>query len=153
VIAFVPRVSISDPAKRAKWRKALRDAGLKCTEQRLAVLHELELAEVPMSHREMHERLAHFQWDPATTFRNLNDLCEGQLVARIDVGDHVWRFELRPRATQRPGHHPHFLCVSCGAITCLHEVSVVDAARRLTRSGSAAVVEEVLLKGRCADCS
>lgn len=148
----VPRMSISDPATRSRWREALRVAGLKCTEQRLAVLRELEDAEAPVSHREMFDRLAHFQWDPATTFRNLNDLCDCELVARIDVGDHVWRFELRERESQRQSQHPHFLCVVCGNVTCLHDVYVADAAKRLTPRSGAAVVEEVLLKGRCAQC-
>lgn len=71
---------------RAKWRQRLRDAGLRCTEQRLAVLLELENACVPISHREIMDRVGHLQWDQATTFRNLNDLCVAGILTRFDVG-------------------------------------------------------------------
>jgi Fur family ferric uptake transcriptional regulator len=143
--------SANDPV-RDRGRSALRAAGLKCTEQRLAVLRELERASAPLSHREMLARLSRFRWDPATTFRNLNDLCEAGLVARIDVGDHVWRFELQERTARRNSGHPHFLCLACGTVTCLHEVSTTDAALRLPVPDEVQMVEEVLLKGRCAKC-
>jgi Fur family ferric uptake transcriptional regulator len=146
------RPFVTELGARTRWRQALRAAGLKCTEQRLAVLWELENAAAPLSHREMLDRLAPYHWDPATTFRNLNDLCQTELVARIDVGDHVWRFELRERASQRESQHPHFLCLVCGNITCLHDVSVADAVKKLTPRSGSATVEEVLLKGRCQQC-
>lgn len=149
--ATVRPMSIPDPA-RSRWRHALREVGLKCTEQRLAVLDELDSADAPVSHREMLDRLAHFQWDPATTFRNLNDLCERGLVTRFDLGDHIWRFELRKPAADTESRHPHFVCVACGAITCLHDISVATAARRLRVPSQVQSVDEVLFKGRCKDC-
>jgi Fur family transcriptional regulator, ferric uptake regulator len=138
--------------ERVRWRKALRAAGLKCTEQRLAVLRELSIADTPLTHREVLERLAHFHWDPATIFRNLNDLCEQGLLARMDVGDHVWRFEVQGRNAQSPVNHPHFLCVDCGAIACLHEVSVAETSRRWKLPATVRAIDEVLLKGRCGAC-
>jgi Fur family ferric uptake transcriptional regulator len=133
---------------RARFRAILRSAGLKCTQPRLGVLRELEDAVAPVSHHEMLHNLARFHWDSATIFRNLKDLCEAGLVNRIDVGDHMWRFELR----QRDGLaelHPHFLCVACENVTCLHELSLADVVRSLKIAAS---VEELLIKGRCADC-
>src|SRR5687768_17008524 len=93
----VPGKPRSVPDSRLRWRTALREAGVRCTEQRLAVLSELETASAPLTHRDVLDRLAEYGWDSATIFRNLNDLCDCGLVARIDVGDHVWRFELLGR--------------------------------------------------------
>jgi Fur family ferric uptake transcriptional regulator len=148
----MPRPSLTDPQIRARWRTTLHEAGMKCTEQRLAVLHELALAKEPVSHREMLERLAQYSWDPATTFRNLSDLCEAGLVTRIDAGDHVWRFELRAQGPS-DADHPHFLCVTCGAIVCLHQVAIADALSQLRIPRQVGAVREVLLKGTCADCA
>ncbi|MCU0880848.1 MAG: transcriptional repressor [Pirellulaceae bacterium] len=145
------RPSSIDPAVRLRWREVLHSAGIKCTEQRLAVLCELEHAVEPVSHREMLARLADYHWDPATIFRNLNDLCDVGLVRRIDVGDHVWRFELRSSEAER-AEHPHFLCVQCGTITCLHEVAMNEALGPLRTSQPTLAVEEVLLKGKCPTC-
>jgi Fur family transcriptional regulator, ferric uptake regulator len=145
------RSSSIDPDVRLRWREVLHTAGIKCTEQRLAVLRELEQTAEPVSHREMLVRLADYHWDPATIFRNLNDLYDVGLVRRIDVGDHVWRFELRPTGTDS-AEHPHFLCVQCGSVTCLHEVAIGEALGKLRMPQHVEAVEEVLLKGRCTTC-
>lgn len=97
-------------------------------------------------------RLADYRWDSATIFRNLNDLCDCGLVARIDVGDHVWRFELLERVADTLQKHPHFLCVECGTVLCLNSVTVADTSRRLKMPPTGNVIEEVLLKGHCARC-
>ena len=144
------KVSLPDTDLRPRWRAALHAVGLRCTEQRVAVLSELDGSHAPLTHREMKERLAGFRWDSATIFRNLNDLCEAGLVVRIDAGDHVWRFELRLQA--HPNNHAHFLCIVCRAVTCLHDVSIDDAARRLNISSNTSAVEDVLIRGRCAKC-
>lgn len=89
-------------------------------------------------------------FDKSTIFRTLNDLAESGLAYRMELGDHVWRYELaetsadpHPVATV----HPHLLCTDCGSITCLStdevQISIVE------RIGA---VSEVLLKGRCRDC-
>jgi Fur family transcriptional regulator, ferric uptake regulator len=136
--------------QRHKWRAALRAVGLKCTEQRLAVLAELETARAPLTHREMSERLAAFAWDQATTFRNLNDLWESGLVTRIDAGDHVWRFELRHAHGEQSDQHAHFLCITCGEITCLAELPAREAIP--AQAAGIGQVREVLLKGYCSVC-
>lgn len=46
-----------DNGARERWRAILRNAGLRCTEQRLHVLHELDLAAAPVPHRDIMDRL------------------------------------------------------------------------------------------------
>jgi Fur family ferric uptake transcriptional regulator len=104
-------------------------------------------AEKPLSHGELVELLDEQGFDRATIYRNLMDLTGGGLVARADMGDHVWRFEVR---AHEAALHPHFMCTSCGAVQCLPESAVNVAAPSI--KGAVRRVDEVLLKGACAAC-
>src|SRR6185295_16238667 len=81
-------------------KAAVREAGLRATPSRIAVLHLLRSAGSPVSHSEVVAKLASQAWDPATIYRNLTDLADVGLARRTDVGDHVWRFR-RSRAISR----------------------------------------------------
>lgn len=104
----------------------VRRAGLRCTAARLTVMRHLLEAQGPESHAEVSAALAHRGFDRATIYRNLTELTEAKLVSRVELGDHVWRFEVRRES--RPGRHgedhPHFLCTSCGEVSCLDDVEV-----------------------------
>lgn len=100
----------------------LRGRGLRRTMPRVAVLRFMKANPRPLSHGEIAEALEPESLDRATVYRNLIDLSEAGIVLRRDLGDHVWRFELR-RDEDDTGH-PHFVCSSCGGITCLPEDSV-----------------------------
>lgn len=140
-----PRVTKQE---RARLCALLRARGLRCSIHRVAVLAELERADSPVTCQEMRHRLSDFHFDNATVFRNLKDFCDVGLAVRIDVGDHTWRFELRRESDE----HPHFLCIACGEVMCLHDVSVADAARRMEMPAGIRTIEEMILKGRCDDC-
>lgn len=130
----------------------LRNAGLRSTAPRIAVLRFLTDLGTPVSHAELFEALASEGFDRATLYRNLVDLAESGLVARTDLGDHVWRFELK-RAGGHVVEHPHFVCTDCGVVSCLPGVAV-----RITASEQApkAVTSQrvaVQLTGRCNACT
>ena len=157
--------------------KALvRGAGLRCTAARLAVLEHMLTAPGPKTHAEVSAALDHRGFDRATIYRNLTELTEAKLVTRVDVGDHVWRFEVK-RHEDGSGHggdHPHFVCTSCGEVSCLDDVNVAITPRPGTEQRPAATdgtagkksgrrsvagrrqgipaVTEVLLKGTCENC-
>ena len=157
--------------------KALvRGAGLRCTAARLAVLEHMLTAPGPKTHAEVSASLDHRGFDRATIYRNLTELTEAKLVTRVDVGDHVWRFEVK-RHEDGSGHggdHPHFVCTSCGEVSCLDDVNVAITPRPGTEQRPAAAhgtagkkaerrsaagrrqgipaVTEVLLKGTCENC-
>ena len=157
----------------------VRGAGLRCTAARLAVLDHLLAATGPQTHAEVSESLDHRGFDRATIYRNLTELTEAKLVTRVDLGDHVWRFEAK-RHGDGDGHghggdHPHFVCTSCGEVSCLDDVHVAITQRPGTQKPVAAeggtagtsagknspvsgrrrglpAVTEVLLKGTCGNC-
>ena len=140
-------------------RKArLRDAQLRATGPRLAVLRVVEDCPRPLTHAEVMTALGDDgAWDRATIYRNLNDMTDAGLLRRLDLGDHVWRFELVVAAPATESHaeaaHPHFVCTSCGDVQCLDEVVVhVQAEGRVPRSVSAAAVA-IQLSGRCDTCA
>ncbi|MFM8985465.1 MAG: Fur family transcriptional regulator [Planctomycetia bacterium] len=144
-------------------RAAIRGAGLRCTAARLAVLEHLVTARGPRTHAEVATALADRGFDRATIYRNLTELTEARLVSRMELGDHVWRFELRRPGGQggRPGEHPHFVCDTCGTVSCLEGVEVAITPKpRATRVGGSpqaggrriGAVREVLLKGQCPQC-
>ena len=136
-----------------KLRSTLREAGLRATLSRLAVLQQLQECEMPLSHAEVVAKLASSGFDRATLYRNLIDLTDAGLAVRTDVGDHVWRFELLRRRNGHQGEHPHFVCDSCGTVECLPAASVTvhavrGAPRALRRKGLS-----VHVRGVCDACS
>jgi Fur family ferric uptake transcriptional regulator len=144
-------------------RAVIRGAGLRCTAARLAVLEHLVTARGPRTHAEVATALADRGFDRATIYRNLTELTEARLVSRMELGDHVWRFELVRSGAKgdRPGEHPHFVCDTCGTVSCLEGVEVAitpkpHAARAGGRAQSGGrrigAVREVLLKGQCPQC-
>lgn len=134
----------------AEVRQLLAKVGLRTTAARLAVVRRLQQARSPVSHAEVAEDLVPLGFDKATIFRNLTDLVDVGLASRTELGDHVWRFELR-NPDHPEGHHPHFVCVDCGMVSCLHDV---DVPKSLQKSWSkVGHVTEVLLKGHCKTCT
>ena len=109
--------------------------GLRSTAPRIAVLRRLLVATTPVSHGELVDTLAEEGMDRTTVYRNLVDLTEAGLVQRTDLGDHVWRFELK-RGDGESVRHPHFTCTDCGAVSCLPEVTVSVKPARACRSPS-----------------
>jgi Fur family ferric uptake transcriptional regulator len=133
----------------------LRASGLRSTAPRIAVLRYLHDAKGPNSHAELCEAVGGLGFDRATIYRNLMDLAEVGILTRTDIGDHVWRFELK-RGVGGASHseeHPHFVCVDCGEVSCLPGVSFkVEGATGAPRAVGKNRVA-VQLKGRCDNCS
>lgn len=148
------------PTKRKKGRSdpeelraRLRAVGLKGTSPRIAVLEHLEQATAPLSHAEITESLLPRGFDRATLYRNLIDLTDAGLVSRADLGDHVWRFEIKRDTKAHTNDHPHFVCTDCGEVSCLPGVAIqiVSAGPKAPRSLSKPETE-VQLKGVCDRC-
>jgi len=134
-------------------RNEIRAAGMRSTAPRISVLERLRRADAPLSHAEITEELLPLGFDRATIYRNLVDLSEAGLVSRVELGDHVWRYEVRgaePREGE--GEHPHFVCNDCGTVSCLPAVSVDIRPAPGSRRSVVAEVSDIVLKGRCESC-
>lgn len=145
--------SVAGLAAVEKVRQRLRAAGLRCTEARLRVMQHLIEVSQPLTHAEVADALRLAGFDQATIYRNLIELTEAGLVSRMELGDHVWRFELQRPGNAHQGEHPHFVCVDCGEVKCLPSVSVDIKSASGGRNQRIGKVTEILLKGHCEQCS
>ncbi len=125
-------------------RDEIREAGLRATASREAVLRTLRKAVRPLSHHDVVDAIGEDSWDRATLYRNLVDLAEAGLLRRVSLGT-TWHFE--EASSER---HAHFVCTECGTVECAPQTEVV------TGRGSPKSVKkgnvEVQLHGRCDEC-
>jgi Fur family ferric uptake transcriptional regulator len=86
----------------------------------------------------------------ASIYRVLELLHERGLVARLDVGDAVTRYELiDPAGT----HHHHLLCDSCGRLVPFDDSDLERSIDRLSRRLDFDTHDhEVILRGDCSAC-
>ena len=157
-------MSRTEESRLESAKARIREAGLRCTAARLAVMDHLGSAAGPRTHAEVSEALADLGFDRATIYRNLTELTDKKLLSRVELGDHVWRFEIKRSGSHGVAgeEHPHFLCTTCGEISCLDDVRVAITPKPRRRATPPAArgprpsrihsVTEVLLKGRCEGC-
>jgi Fur family ferric uptake transcriptional regulator len=140
-------------AKRQGQRNILREKGLRATPARIAILVALGDANGPVSHQELTMKLSDLGLDKSTIFRGLQDLTEVGLLHRLELGDHVWRYETikeqgsHPIPGKEEHLHPHLLCVDCGSIRCLSQSDI-----SIELSPALGKVVDVLVKGHCQHC-
>ena len=137
---------------RDQIRAQIREAGLRCTLARVHVLEQLYTTTTPLSHAELAATLAPEGFDKATIYRNLVELADAGILTRMELGDHVWRFELKRPEKEHSDDHPHFVCVECGEVACLPGVSVNVSPAPASKGSVIGEVTQVLLKGRCDRC-
>jgi len=134
-------------------RETLSQAKLRRTSCRLAVLQHLSRMVGPVTHADVSEKLVPEGYDKSTIYRSLIELADAGIVNRLDLGDHVWRFELRGDETHKSIDHPHFTCVDCGRVMCLPDVKVDIGVTKGSKTPVGVLqVTEVLLKGHCGAC-
>lgn len=127
--------------------QTLRDAGLKATPQRLAILRALDGDETHPTAQELHERLrGKFPTlSVATVYNTLSALTRITRCAPLDLGGPV-RFD--PNTTA----HDHAVCEGCGRI---RDVSQPTAASDTSAALSGFQVRRVerIYRGFCAQCA
>ena len=87
----------------------------------------------------------------ASVYRVLDQLTELGLVARIDLGQAMARYE---RVSPGGEHHHHLVCDDCGTILPFEDPALERSIARLSDRMPFAVAEhEVVLHGSCGDCA
>ncbi len=144
---------MKNPESDTTWAKqALRDAALRATAARVAVLKLLASKGVPMSHAAVVESLHEFGFDQSTLFRCLNEIADAGLVSRLDLGDQTRRFELRKTREGAEVTHPHFMCIDCGELKCMEDFSVRITPSRGPRRDKLGTITEIMIRGHCGNC-
>jgi Fur family ferric uptake transcriptional regulator len=139
-------------AELAGLRDQIRQAGLRSTQARVAILQRMQTSAGPLTHAQVADDLESRGFDRATIYRCLIEMAEAGLLARMELGDRVWRYELRGASDEEKAAHLHFVCVVCGRIECLEGTSVDAALQPAIKRVANGTISEVLLKGSCREC-
>lgn len=88
----------------------------------------------------------------ASVYRGVEVLQDLRVIARVDVGDGVARYERAP-LQQSDHHHHHFVCDSCGLLVPFDDDALEQAIEGLeSRFGFSVEQHEVVLHGTCLEC-
>ena len=136
---------------RSEVRSLLRNQGMRATAARIAVLVTLHEQKGPMTHEQVMSVLPTGLYDKASVWRILADLADTGLLRRMDLGDRVWRYELQDACRSVRDDHPHFLCESCGLVSCLPPLKVQPQTGTLPDVFLNADFH-VRIMGTCGDC-
>ncbi len=131
----------------------LADAGFRRGGARAAVVELLDRQACALSAYDVEQALRDGERAVAraSVYRILDELLELGLLARIDVGQGITRYE-----PIRPGghHHHHMVCDTCGQIIPFSDDELETAINRLAERVTFEVSEhEIVLHGRCRDCA
>jgi len=135
-----------------KARILLREASLKVTKPRLAMLEILIKEHGPFTSDEIHTRLAKPRslgpCDLVTVYRCLAKFESLGLITRCDFGDGAIRYEL----SAGDHHHHHIICRSCKRVESLPHCPVEDKVFRIPKLGFKDVSHRLEFFGICPDC-
>ena len=136
----------TDPAPDARLDGILRDAGLRVTQQRRAIIAVLQDADDHPNAEETLERARAL--DPsvstATVYRTLSVLEEAGLVGRLALDNAPARFEMKSRRD-----HDHLIDVNSGEVIELDAPEIAALYEALARRlGYEVVSQHTILRGR-----
>ncbi len=99
----------------------LREASLKATPTRLAVLRLLENTDKPVDVASIIEYLRQkdIKADQATVFRIINMFTSRGLTKQVQLNEGKFRYELSSKAD-----HHHFICENCGVIEDISDCNI-----------------------------
>jgi Fur family ferric uptake transcriptional regulator len=120
------------------------------TRVRHAVSEILEASAVPLSLRELHDRVRRELPTTAysTIFRLIKRLERDGQISRVDWRERGSRFEWADR-----DHHHHIVCGDCGRTVDLEDRDLGFSERRIqSQTGFRVKHHTIELEGTCADC-
>lgn len=140
-----------------RFRKLLKERGLKTTSQRMAILKVL--LDQPNSHLTAEEiyDLVKKDWPDiglATVYRNIQLLSEMNLIDKLNLDDGYVRYEIGDQNQESHHHrHHHMICLSCGKVFAFQEDLLDNLEQKIEQTTGFIVSDhEVKLYGRCAQC-
>lgn len=145
------------PDKHERFKRLLRENGLKVTSQRLMILEVLKKRpDKHLTAEEIYELVKKENPDIglATIYRTIQLLSELKLIDKLNIGDGQTRYEIGKRGSDDDEHHHHHLiCLNCDKILSFEGDLLDELEEKIERTMSFQVVDhEVKLYGYCSDC-
>ena len=132
-------------------RTLLQHNKLRATAARIAVLHSVIHAKRPLSHSEMVQKLKDTCGDQATIYRTLIKFVEVGLIRVASNVGGIARYEIVTEEQDSQHVHPHFVCKSCGIVSCLPKTTVISTVDEQWREILRAA--ELQFLGTCPACA
>lgn len=127
----------------------LRQAGLRKTIQREAILGVLEASDRPLSVEDIRTRMAGRRPGIPTIYRNLERFVQEGWAEALVGSDQVMRF-VRCRSAH---HHHHLVCEGCGRAVEVETCGLLGSLEGIERSTGFRLTRHVLnLFGTCPEC-
>ena len=128
----------------------LKQANLRRTPGRMAMLEVLHRAGKPLSRKDIANRMGEKGLHKVNIYRSLDDFVAAGLVHLAVVRNRRRYYELAHRCSTRQCH-PHFICTNCQETFCLTDVRVP-----LVRGLAAGFIlqrQQIRIEGLCPQCS
>ena len=131
----------------AKDAEPLRQAGLKSTPGRRAVLEVLAKTASPLSPEQIQTKVGSEVCDRATVYRILESLGEAGLVQRVILAGKTLYL---PEESSH--HHHHIVCRKCCSTVCLDECLISPLEKKARQLGFDDIRHSLQLTGLCSKC-
>jgi Fur family transcriptional regulator, ferric uptake regulator len=131
-------------------KKELREADLKATPARLAVLRLFENTDKPVDVSTIIDYLKQnkIKADPVTAFRIINLFTEKGLTRQISFNEGKFRYEL----TSEDEHH-HFICENCGIVDDISDCNIESLEKNIAKKKGLLIKSHSLeFFGLCKSC-
>ena len=132
-------------------RTLLQNHKLRATAARIAVLRAIIHAKRPLSHSEMVQELKDTYGDQATIYRTLIKFVDVGLIRVASNVGGIARYEAITEEQDSQHVHPHFVCTSCGIVSCLPKTTVISTVDEQWREILRAA--ELQFLGICPTCT
>uniref|UniRef100_Q3AP45 Ferric uptake regulation protein n=1 Tax=Chlorobium chlorochromatii (strain CaD3) TaxID=340177 RepID=Q3AP45_CHLCH len=113
------------------FRQLMKEQGFRCTNERIAVLHELYNAESHLDADELYVLLKqkHVAISRATVYHTLHLLFKFRLISKIDLGHKHAHYEKAYGVT----NHLHMVCSICGRVTEVDDNRIAPQLQEICR--------------------
>jgi Fur family ferric uptake transcriptional regulator len=132
-------------------KEALKDSGLRYTQQRQTVWDELCSTSDHRDAEDIYVTLVRngLSVSRATVYRTIEVLVKKGLARKLDIGDGRSRYEMR----QDNSHHDHMICVNCGRIEEFVDLRIEELQKDIAvRNSFILKTHKLQLYGLCRDC-
>lgn len=124
-----------------------RKTGLKITRPRQVLIDAIGHVAAPFSAEDLFQATG---LDLVTVYRTLATLSDLGVLAKVDLGDSVLRYEIKDPTGS---HHHHVICNSCRKVEPLDLCQVEGLESRLGELGYTGLTHRLEFFGLCPDCS